>query len=356
MEVYSDPDRPKNYSYRCVNNGIFDKYVLGRVCSFAIRLVPRQIAPNAVSILGSAFCWLAFLVLSGMIFGPLSSFGPRNPWVFGLLGVFIIAYQILDALDGIQARRLGCSGPLGEFIDHWCDSLNAFMIPLGIALAFPTIPPILAAFSVFLFALADWLCGRSALERGIVEFGPVSTEEGLCIIYFFFFSVMALGYDFWASPSKALGFPPVWLAFSIVPLAYAGAALAEFKRCTGVLSGLAIEIVTLLPIFAWIVLDLPRDGQAALLVGGLALGGAGTRFAGDVLRERLVGLKRVSYYVDYIIVGIALLASIALPGLPPWAPMAAALASLAWIVFTLASQFRKMITRVRAVLGTRIFG
>ncbi len=355
IERYSDPDRPKNYSYKCDNNGLFDKYVMGRVCRIAIRLVPERASANAVSLLGSAFAWLAFIVLAGFPFGPLSSFAPRHPWVFGLLGLFIIAYQTLDSLDGIQARRTGNSGPLGEFVDHWCDSLNAFMIPLGIALAFPSIPPVLAALSVFLFALADWLCGRSVLERGVVEFGPVSTEEGLCIIYLFFISAWALGYDFWAMPSSLLGFPPVWIAFAIVPLAYLGAALTELFRCKGVFKGLAIEIATLLPMLAWIVLDLPRDGQRALLVGGLVLGGAGTRFAGDVLRERLVGLSRVVFYADFIVVDAILLASIAVPALPAWGPLASAVACLAWIAFALASQFGGMLARVRTVLGTRLF-
>jgi phosphatidylglycerophosphate synthase len=355
VDRYADPERPRKYAYRCENRGLFDRYVLGRLCRLAIRLVPMRMSPNAVSILGSAFCWLAFLILSGLAFGPLSSFAPRHPWVFGLLGLLIIAYQLLDALDGIQARRTGNSGPLGEFVDHWFDSINAFLLPLGIALAFPSIPPALAAVGVFLFAIADWLCGRSVLERGVVEFGPVSTEEGLCLIYVFFFSAWALGYGFWAAPSPLFGFPPIWIAYAIVPLAFLITAMTELARCTKVLRGLAVEVAILLPMLAWILLDLPRDGQTALLVGGLVLGGAGTRFAGDLLRERLVGLARVDCYADFIVVDILLVASLAIPGLPPWAPLAAALASLAWISVALAAQFVKMIRRVRAVLGTRLF-
>ena len=38
------------------------------------------------------------------------------------LGLFI--YQSLDAIDGKQARRTSTSTPLGELLDHGCDSLS----------------------------------------------------------------------------------------------------------------------------------------------------------------------------------------------------------------------------------------
>jgi phosphatidylglycerophosphate synthase len=355
MENYIDPDKPKKYSYSSINKGIFDRYVMGRVSLAAIRLLPRSLSPNAVSMLGSAFCWLAFFILSGLAFGPLESFAPRAPWVFGVLGGLIMLYQLFDNLDGVQARRIGRTGPLGEFIDHWLDSLNAFMLPLGVALAFPSIPPLAAAIGIFVFAIADWLCGRSILERGVMEFAYVGGEEGLCIMYLFFFSVCAFGYDFWAAPSRLLGFPPVWAVYAIVPFAYLMTVLGELEHCAKAKAGLAIEMATLLPMLAWIVLDLPRDGSRALLVGGLVLGGAGTRFAGEVLRERLVGLRYIPYYLPFIAIDIALLASVLIPGLPPWAPIATGLASMASVACALAVQFIKTAARVRTILGTGLF-
>jgi hypothetical protein len=45
-------------------------------------------------------------------------------WVYALNGFALWAYQILDALDGKQARRTGTSSPLGLVFDHGCDSIN----------------------------------------------------------------------------------------------------------------------------------------------------------------------------------------------------------------------------------------
>jgi phosphatidylglycerophosphate synthase len=356
MDRYFDPDRPKNYIYTSINNSLADKYLLRHVWKVGIRLIPKRMSANAVSILGSMFCWAAFIVLAGFPFGPLPLFAPRHPWVFGIVGILLFLYQTLDALDGIQARRIGSSGPLGEFVDHWFDSINAFMIPLGIALAFPAVPPVLAAVSVFLCGIADLLNGRSIVKRGLLEFGAFSSEEGLCLLYAFFVSVWALGYDFWASPSPVLGFAPVLIPFAVIPLAFLITGVSTFKYSADALGHFAIAVAILLPMLAWIVLDLPRDGGTALLVGSLALGGAGTRFGGDIMKVRLLGRVYSPYYLDLMAIDLILLASVLAPGLPAWAPLAAASASLAWIALALARQFAAMVGRVREMLGIGLFG
>ena len=38
--------------------------------------------------------------------------------------VSLFVYQALDAIDGKQARRVSEATPLGELIDHGCDSVS----------------------------------------------------------------------------------------------------------------------------------------------------------------------------------------------------------------------------------------
>lgn len=45
--------------------------------------------------------------------------------------VKIIFYDLLDGIDGKQARRTGSSGPLGELFDHGLDSFTAGLIPVA---------------------------------------------------------------------------------------------------------------------------------------------------------------------------------------------------------------------------------
>ena len=355
MDEYSNPDAPSNYSYKSINNSFVDRHVFRFWWPIAIRFVPAKMSPNAVSILGSMFCWLAFAILSGLVVGPLAVFAPRHPWIFGVVAVCVFLYQTLDALDGIQARRTGASGPLGEFVDHWFDSINAFMIPLGIALAFPAVPPMVAGTTVLLCGMAEWMSARATLKRGLMEFGQVSSEEALMLIYVFFLVIWWTGYPFWGSPSPALGFPPIWIVFALAPISFIISVLINVRHSSGQLRLFVLLVVTLVPILVWIFFTVPVLGSPYLLLGGLTLGGAATRFAGDVLRERLVGLRYPLVYIDYLVVDAFLLGSLFIPSPPGWVPLVVVCASFAWVVFTLIRQFRRMTCRVKEVTGKSLF-
>lgn len=355
MDEYTNPEVPLNYCYSSVNNSLTDRYLFRHWWPIAIKAIPATMSANAVSILGTVFCWLAFAILSGLVVGPLAAFAPGHPWIFGVLAACIFLYQTLDALDGIQARRTGVSGPMGEFVDHWFDSINAFLIPLGIALAFPPIPRTVAAVTVFFCGMAEWISGRATLKRGLMEFGLFSSEEILTLIYMFFLVIWWTGYQFWASPSPALGFPPVWIVFSLAPLAFVLTVLINAKYSRGELGWFFLDVATLLPILAWIIFSPTVPGDLSLLLGGLTLGCAATRFAGDVLRERLVGLRYPVFYIDYLAVDALLLGSLLVPSLPGWVPLAVVSSSLGWMVFTLVRQFMKMKNRVTDVTGMGLF-
>ena len=355
MDTYDYPDAASSYSYRSINNGLADRYLLRHWWPIAIRAIPARMSANAVSILGSLFCWLAFAILAGLVVGPIVAFAPAHPWIFGIVALCIFLYQTLDALDGIQARRTGASGPLGEFVDHWFDSINAFMIPLGIALAFPSIPGAAAALTNLLCGMADWTSITAVLKRGLLEFGPVSSEEALSLTYVFFLIVWCTGYNFWALPSRSLGFPPIWILFSLAPISFLISIVLNLKYSRGRLGILLTVLATLLPMAAWILFYPRGSGPLTILLGGCTLGFAGTRFAGDVLRERLVGLHCPVVYIDFLVIDVLLLASICIPSLPGWAPLAAICAALCWMVFRLAQQFSRMLNRVMAVTGIALF-
>ncbi|ANB13357.1 diacylglycerol cholinephosphotransferase [Sugiyamaella lignohabitans] len=46
------------------------------------------------------------------------------PWLYISYALGLFLYQTFDACDGLQARRTGQSGPLGELFDHCVDALN----------------------------------------------------------------------------------------------------------------------------------------------------------------------------------------------------------------------------------------
>lgn len=354
MEHYSDPDKPLKYTYKSINNSLINAFYSRYWLPYAFKLIPEKMSANLVSIIGSMGAWAAFLLLSGVVAGPMCSLGRRSPWLFGLAALFIFFYHTMDNLDGMQARKTGSTGPLGEFVDHWFDSFNSFLVPLGIGLAFPVIPPLFIAVSTLLCCMADWLSARSVRNSGVLKFGPVSSEEALLFTYVFCLAVWAFGYDFWAAPGP-FGLPRVLYAYSAAPIAFL-ACIATTFRPSDRPDLPATVLSCIIPIFAWTVLAIRSSVRYALLAGCLLMGFSAARFAGDVLRDRLVGLEYRGFYVDLIAMDLLLLACVTAPGLPSWAVPASVAIAFVWTFCALGFQFSKTVSRVRETLGQGLFG
>jgi len=353
MDEYLDPDRPRSYVYKSVNNSLVDRYVLRHWWPIAIKLVPARAPANAVSMLGNLGVVSAFAILSGLLLGPMPVFGRSHPWIFGVVAFCLFFYQTLDALDGIQARRTGTSGPLGEFVDHWFDSFNSFLLPLGFGLAFPSVPYLVLIILILLISATDWSLLRAVKKADTMVFPPLSTEEGQVIVQLFCLAVWAFGYDLWNQP-VLLGHSVIfWLyIFGIVGIAII------FVKSLGdreTLRYLLPLLASLLPISLWTTLAFPGFGFPALLAGTILQGLSGSRFVGELLRERLVGLRYRPLFMDIAIMDVLLLLSL-LPGLPSWLPLSLALAGIAWSALRLARQFAAMLGRIREVLGMGLWG
>ena len=78
-------------------------------------------APNLVTLSGLGFIVINLLVT--LAYDPsLDKELPRWVYFFNAFGLFM--YQTFDGCDGIHARRIGQSSPLGELFDHSVDSIN----------------------------------------------------------------------------------------------------------------------------------------------------------------------------------------------------------------------------------------
>jgi phosphatidylglycerophosphate synthase len=354
MERYSDPERPYKYSYKSVNHSLINAVYSRYWMPLAIKALPERIPANVVSVIGDVGAWAAFLILSGLLFGPMNIIGPTRPWLFGICALCLFFYHTMDNLDGYQARRIGQSGPLGEFVDHWFDSFNTFLIPLGLGLAFPVIPPLMVAITILLCCIADWLSLRTTRNSGVLVFGPVSSEEVLFISYAFCASIWLLGYDWWTQPGF-FGLPRAVLAYSIAPLGFFVSIIMTFKPA-GRPDLLAIMASCIIPIFAWSIVGMQHWGTTAILVGCLLMGFSTARFSGDVMRDRLVGLEYRGFYPGIVVMDAFLLASELIPGLPSWTSSAVIAVSLVGLFCSLAGQFARTVARVRETLGVGFFG
>merc|ERR1719262_2074004 len=113
-------DNLKHYKYMAEDRSYLVKWFLGAFWNWIVSFCPTWVAPNLITASGFSLILLNFACLC--IFCPnLQEDCPR--WVYLSWAVGIFVYQVLDNIDGKQARRTGSSSPLGEIFDHGCDSL-----------------------------------------------------------------------------------------------------------------------------------------------------------------------------------------------------------------------------------------
>ncbi|MBL8966990.1 MAG: CDP-alcohol phosphatidyltransferase family protein [Spirochaetaceae bacterium] len=356
MERYEDPDRIYKYQYSSVNRSLVDR-LLKYWWRFAIKLIPAKASANLVSIVGNLGSWFATALLCGLVVGPIDVAAKRSPWLFGLAALSLAFYHSLDAMDGIQARRTGSSGPLGEFVDHWFDSFNIFLVPLGLFMAFPVLPSAWLFIALLACIFADWTNLREVKMTNQLHFGPISSEEAMIALLLAYVSMWLVGYDFWALPLPGLGVPPIYIAMVITIGGSFATGMRSFLVGRMAWSReILAELLTLAPIAVWALIAEKTFGRGALLVGGLLMGLSGSRFIGDLLRSRLVGLAAPLWYPDLLVMDLLLLASILVPGLPAWVRVAAVGLFFAVLAYGLLGQFARTLSLVRERLGIGLFG
>lgn len=94
-----------------------------------VSFTPRNIAPNLMTISGWVFMCLSY---GNMLRYDLTFDKDIPRWCFFFAAFCIFAFVILDSIDGKQARRTKGGSPLGQLIDHGCDSFTMTYLMLGI--------------------------------------------------------------------------------------------------------------------------------------------------------------------------------------------------------------------------------
>jgi len=113
-------DNLKYYKYSGEDKSICVKLFMGSFWNGVLYLVPSWVAPNLITFTG--FCIILVNFFTLLYFSPnLDVACP--PWAYLTYGVGVFLYQLMDNLDGRQARKTKSSSALGELFDHGCDSL-----------------------------------------------------------------------------------------------------------------------------------------------------------------------------------------------------------------------------------------
>lgn len=116
-------DNIKKWQYKVTDNSISTKFYKN-FWNHCESYISPKISPNIISFTGF------FFILSNYI---ISSFCYNEyPILVGLyVALSTQIYCHLDALDGIHARNTKTSSPLGELVDHICDTIGLIFIILS---------------------------------------------------------------------------------------------------------------------------------------------------------------------------------------------------------------------------------
>jgi len=122
-----------SYKYSCKDTSPLSNYVMHPFWNNVVKLFPRWIAPNLLTLTGFMFLVSQTLLLH--IVDPSISLGgakdaiPRWVWFYSAFAHFMA--HTLDGIDGKQARRTGSSSPLGEMFDHGLDSWSTSLFVIN---------------------------------------------------------------------------------------------------------------------------------------------------------------------------------------------------------------------------------
>ena len=117
----------KQFQYNSENISIvYNNIVSPFLDNYFMKILPRWIAPNLLTILSFIFNFITFFII--LIETKCDYEVKLSKFCLGLKAFSHLAYIILDNADGKQARRTKTSSPLGLLLDHGLDALTTAIV------------------------------------------------------------------------------------------------------------------------------------------------------------------------------------------------------------------------------------
>jgi len=293
-------NRPR-YAYGSAQDSILLPYYKRFVWGPLLGLIPASVSPNTLTVISTAACGLSFVLAATLA---------HSTAAMVAAACLVFCYVSLDNMDGAHARRAGRSSRLGEFLDHWLDTVNNGFVVLGACLAagLPASPTLaVVAVTTLAFFAVPW----ELRQTGVFRMGRVADVEGNTAVCLLYLVIAFAGPGLFATRPVA-GLPPlsVWLGVGV-----AGPAIWTFADAYRRVHASRRELVPIVLCFALLMLWSLSGGETPRAHLAIAF------FANPVFTSRPVLsrlLQRSTAVADWTAVGalgVAVLASFA--GLAP---------------------------------------
>jgi len=235
----------KNYKYSSVDKSYLMKYFHAPCAEAFVKIVPKWIAPNAITVAGLVL--LIISVLLSVVYCP--TFSEEQPsWVYYLQGVLMFSYNLFDNTDGKQARRTGTSSPLGELVDHGVDSVVLCLenLVFVIAAAYTALPEDYRIVATYFYGALPFLFATwEKFHTGSMYFGIINgPSEGVVVILAIHFMAGALGRAWWIQDWKTLAGITPGSALDILPSMERGTFILVSSCIACVVPTLIVHCVT----------------------------------------------------------------------------------------------------------------
>jgi phosphatidylglycerophosphate synthase len=162
----------EHYDYRFQDHSLILRLTEKRVFTPLVRLLPRRLTPNQITIAGQLAALTGFLVV---VLRP----SPSAISYLALAGT-ILFYTVADCIDGLHARATKQTSRLGELLDHWLDAISVPLVVLALGLAWAA-PAWLVVASVAASGFLHFATFVHGFRAGFVHLGAIGMLEGTCI-------------------------------------------------------------------------------------------------------------------------------------------------------------------------------
>ncbi len=147
-------------------------------------LIPDRVAPNSLTLIG-ILCAVSSLVTAVLI-------DPRQHVLYVIPAALLFAYLCLDNLDGAHARKTKQGSPLGEFIDHWLDTLSGPLVTWGVCHGLD-LPHELVLWLLAVTILAVFATYWEQRWTGVMKMGRIGNIEGLVVLLLLYLALAVFG-------------------------------------------------------------------------------------------------------------------------------------------------------------------
>jgi phosphatidylglycerophosphate synthase len=320
------------YSYESAQDSVLLPYYRRYAWNAILNLLPASLSPNAMTVISTACCFTSFL---------LASLLGIHPVALVAAALLVLVYLTLDNLDGAHARRIGHSTRLGEFLDHWLDTLNNGFVMLGACLA-AGLTSGLTLWVLSAGTLAFFSVQWELRQTGVFRMGRVADIEGNTTVALLYLSLALLGRDFFAS-TPIPGAPSIAVAIGV---GVAGQALwTVFSAISRVSHGrrdFAQPVIAHLSVLAWAGLG-GLDPRVALSIAFFL----NPVFTNAPVCERLLG--HTTPRLDRaVVIGLASCTLLGISGIAPALSRGLATAALLCVAAVTLKHFSSAFTQLRA--------